>query len=192
MAYWPTRRNSWDDIIKIGRTHLADATPIRLGQEFSGYARQIELSIDRARQAIEAVCELPAGGTAVGTGINTHPRFGAKVAAVLARETGIAFVEAANHFEANANRDGLVECSGQLRTIAVSLFSLLEQYPLAGKRPALRLLRDQAARPPAGFVDHARQSESGDVREHDAGLRRRDRSAIRPWPSRAPPAAISS
>ncbi len=114
----------WDDIIKIGRTHLADATPIRLGQEFSGYTRQAELAVERAQRASAAVCELPAGGTAVGTGINTHPQFGAKVAETLARETGVPFTEAANHFEANANRDGLVECSGQLRAIAVSLFSL--------------------------------------------------------------------
>ncbi len=118
------KAKQWDDIIKIGRTHLADATPIRLGQEFSGYARQLELSVQRARRALAAVCELPAGGTAVGTGINTHPQFGAKAAEVLARETGVKFVEAVNHFEANANRDGLVECSGQLRAIAVSLFSL--------------------------------------------------------------------
>ena len=118
------KSQEWDRIIKIGRTHLADATPIRLGQEFSGYVRQLELSLERARRALEAIRELPAGGTAVGSGINTHPRFGAKVAEILARDTGIAFVEAKNHFEANASRDGLVECSGQLRAIAVSLFSI--------------------------------------------------------------------
>ncbi len=118
------KARAWDDIIKIGRTHLADATPIRLGQEFSGYARQLALSVERAQRALAAVSELPAGGTAVGTGINTHPQFGAKVASTLAQETRIGFVEAANHFEANANRDGLVECSGDLRAIAVSLFSM--------------------------------------------------------------------
>jgi fumarate hydratase class II len=125
----------WDDIIKIGRTHLADATPIRLGQEFSGYARQLELGVERARRALEAVRELPAGGTAVGTGINTHPRFGAKVAEVLARETGVPFVEAKNHFEANASRDGLVECSGELRAIAVSLFSVANNIRWLGSGP---------------------------------------------------------
>jgi fumarate hydratase class II len=125
----------WDDIIKIGRTHLADATPIRLGQEFSGYARQLELSGERARRALEAVRELPAGGTAVGTGINTHPRFGARVAEVLAQETGVPFVEARNHFEANANRDGLVECSAELRTIAVSLFSVANNIRWLGSGP---------------------------------------------------------
>jgi fumarate hydratase class II len=129
------KARQWDDVIKIGRTHLADATPIRLGQEFSGFARQVELSIERARRAIDAVCELPAGGTAVGTGINTHPKFGKLVAEILARETGIAFVEAANHFEANANRDGLVEASGQLRTIAVALFTLANNIRWLGSGP---------------------------------------------------------
>ena len=114
----------WDPIIKIGRTHLADATPLRLGQEFGGFARQLQLSVERAKRALAAVQELPAGGTAVGSGINTHPEFGRRVAAVLARETGIPFVEAANHFEANAQRDGLVECHGQLRTIAVTLLNV--------------------------------------------------------------------
>ncbi|MGF1582635.1 MAG: class II fumarate hydratase [Gemmataceae bacterium] len=118
------KAEQWDDIIKIGRTHLADATPIRLGQEFSGYARQLELSVERAQRALTAILELPAGGTAVGTGINTHSQFGQKVAEVLAKETGVAFLEAKNHIEANANRDGLVECSGQLRSIATTLFHL--------------------------------------------------------------------
>ncbi|MEX0712911.1 MAG: class II fumarate hydratase [Pirellulales bacterium] len=125
----------WDSIIKIGRTHLADATPLRLGQEFGGFARQVELSIERARRAQQAVLELPAGGTAVGTGINTHPEFGRRVAAVLARETGIPFVEAANHFEANAQRDALVECHGQLRTIAATLFNVANNVRWLGSGP---------------------------------------------------------
>jgi fumarate hydratase, class II len=129
------KAKAWDDIIKIGRTHLADATPIRLGQEFSGYARQIELSLDRAQRALQAILELPAGGTAVGTGINTHPKFGAKVAEVLAKETGVAFVEAKNHFEANANRDGLVDCSGNLRAVAVTLFNISNNIRWLGSGP---------------------------------------------------------
>jgi len=129
------KAKKWDAIIKIGRTHLADATPIRLGQEFSGYARQLELSVQRAQRALEALRELPAGGTAVGTGINTHPKFGAKVAEVLAKETGIPFVEAVNHFEANANRDGLVECSGNLRAVAVTLFTLANNIRWLGSGP---------------------------------------------------------
>jgi fumarate hydratase class II len=118
------KASQWADVLKIGRTHLADATPLTLGQEIGGTARQLELSVDRARRAIDAVRELPVGGTAVGSGINTHPEFGSRVAENLAGQTGIAFVEAANHFEANAQRDGLVECHGQLRAIAVTLFNV--------------------------------------------------------------------
>ena len=114
----------WQDVLKIGRTHLADATPLSLGQEIGGMARQLELSVQRAERALEAVLELPVGGTAVGTGINTHPEFARRVCASLAAETGIPFVEAADHFEANAQRDGLVECHGQLRTIAATLFNV--------------------------------------------------------------------
>jgi len=118
------KATAWDKIIKIGRTHLADATPLRLGQEFAGFARQLELSVQRSERAMAAVLELPAGGTAVGSGINTHPEFGRRVAEALAKETGVPFVEARNHFEANAQRDGLVECSGQLRTVATTLFNV--------------------------------------------------------------------
>ena len=129
------KAKKWDDIVKIGRTHLADATPIRLGQEFSGYVRQLERSRQQARQAKAAILELPAGGTAVGTGINTHPKYGAKTAEHLAKETGIPFVEAPNHFEANAQRDGLVECSGQLRAIAVTLFNVSNNIRWLGSGP---------------------------------------------------------
>ncbi|MCB9874086.1 MAG: class II fumarate hydratase [Planctomycetaceae bacterium] len=118
------KAKEWDKVIKIGRTHLADATPLRLGQEIGGFARQMQMSVARAERGIDSVLELPAGGTAVGTGINTHPEFGKRVAACLASETGIAFVEAENHFEANAQRDGLVECHGQLKTIASTLFNV--------------------------------------------------------------------
>ena len=118
------KAKEWDQVIKIGRTHLMDATPLRLGQEIGGLARQIELSVQRAQQAIDAVLELPAGGTAVGSGINTHPEFGRRVAQALADETGIAFVEAEDHFEANAQRDGLVSAHGSLRTIATTLFNV--------------------------------------------------------------------
>ena len=129
------KARAWDDIIKIGRTHLADATPIRLGQEFSGYARQLELCVAKAEWAMKSIVELPAGGTAVGTGINTHPQFGRRVAEALAKETGVPFVEAVNHFEANANRDGLVECSGQLRAIAVALFTVANNIRWIGSGP---------------------------------------------------------
>ncbi|EAQ82560.1 class II fumarate hydratase [Blastopirellula marina] len=125
----------WDKIIKIGRTHLMDATPLRLGQEFGGFARQIELSIERARVAQDAVLELPVGGTAVGTGINTHPEFSKRVAAELATGTGIPFVEAVNHFEANAQRDGLVQCHGILKTIANTLFNVSNNIRWLGSGP---------------------------------------------------------
>jgi len=129
------KAKEWDKIIKIGRTHLADATPLRLGQEFGGFARQLELSIGRAETAIEAVLELPVGGTAVGSGINTHPEFGRRVSNCLNEETGIAFVEAANHFEGNAQRDGLVECHGQLKMIATTLFNVSNNIRWLGSGP---------------------------------------------------------
>jgi fumarate hydratase class II len=125
----------WDKIIKIGRTHLADATPLRLGQEFSGFARQLALSVQRAESAMRAILELPVGGTAVGSGLNTHPEFGRRVAEVVAKETGLAFVEASNHFEANSQRDGLVECHGQLRAIATTLFNVANNIRWLGSGP---------------------------------------------------------
>lgn len=125
----------WDKVIKIGRTHLMDATPLRLGQEFGGFARQIELSIQRAERALTAVLELPVGGTAVGSGINTHPEFGKRAAAAVAEKTGIPFVEAENHFEANAQRDGLVECHSELKTIASTLFNVANNIRWLGSGP---------------------------------------------------------
>ena len=135
QATLASKAEAWDRVIKIGRTHLMDATPIRLGQEFSGFARQLEWSIGRAERALESVLELPVGGTAVGTGINTHPEFGRRVSQVLSDETGIAFVEATNHFEANAQRDGLVECHSELKTIAVTLFNVANNIRFLGSGP---------------------------------------------------------
>jgi fumarate hydratase, class II len=112
------------DVIKIGRTHLMDATPVRLGQEFSGYAKQVEHGKLRAGNAIAAIEELALGGTAVGTGLNCHPEFAARVMGYLWNRTGVAFREARNHFEAQGAKDGLVEASAQLRTISVSLFKI--------------------------------------------------------------------
>jgi fumarate hydratase class II len=129
------KAQKWDKIIKIGRTHLADATPLRLGQEFSGFARQLELSVHRANQALKAVLELPVGGTAVGTGINTHPDFSRETCAALAKKTGLAFFEAENHFEGNAQRDALVECHGQLRVIATTLFNVANNIRWLGSGP---------------------------------------------------------
>ena len=129
------KAQQWDKIIKIGRTHLMDATPLRLGQEFGGFARQIELSIERAKLAAKAVLELPVGGTAVGSGINTHPEFGRRVSENLAQQTGIPFVEAVDHFEANAQRDGLVESHGQIKSIAMTLFNVANNIRWLGSGP---------------------------------------------------------
>ncbi len=129
------KATAFDDTVKIGRTHLQDATPIRLGQEFSGYAAQLNLSVKRAQKAIKALSELAIGGTAVGTGINTHPAFGSTVCERLAGETGIAFVEAENHFEAQASKDGVCEASGQLRTIAVAMSKVANDIRMLSSGP---------------------------------------------------------
>ena len=118
------KASEFQGVLKIGRTHLADATPLTLGQEFSGFARQLELSARRAERALDAVRELPVGGTAVGTGINAHRDFGRRVSEILARETNVPFTEAENHFEANAQRDALVEAHGELRAVAATLFNV--------------------------------------------------------------------
>jgi len=130
------KAEAWQDVLKIGRTHLADATPLSLGQEIGGLARQLELSRQRAEAAVEALRELPVGGTAVGTGINTHREFGPRVSKLLAGETGIPLVEAADHFEAAAQRDALVACGGHLRTIAATLFNVANNVRWLGSGPS--------------------------------------------------------
>jgi fumarate hydratase class II len=112
------------DIRKIARTHLQDAVPMTLGQEFSGYARQAELGIERLRSLAERLSELALGGTAVGNGLNAHPQFASRVIAAISQETGVAFREAKNHFEAQAAQDAVVETSGMLKTVAVSFIKI--------------------------------------------------------------------
>lgn len=129
------KADEWADVLKIGRTHLADATPMTLGQEFSGLARQMELAAEDARNAEVALYELPAGGTAVGSGINTHPKFAAEVARFLTEKTGIPFREAANHFEANAQRTGVVRCHALLKAIAVTLMNVANNIRWLGSGP---------------------------------------------------------
>ena len=129
------KAKAFDPIVKIGRTHLADATPIRLGQEFSGSARQVELSIQRVQSVRTNLSELALGGTAVGTGINTHPEFSKRVIAILNRETGCTFKEAENHFEAQAAKDAVVEASGALKTAAVSLMKIANDIRWLGSGP---------------------------------------------------------
>ncbi len=125
--FWP--------VIKTGRTHLQDATPIRLGQEFKGYAGQVEESIRRAKAAVDELARIPLGGTAVGTGINTHPQFARLAAARLARATGVAVKETPNHFHAQATLDVLVAAHGGLRTIATSLWKIGSDVRLMGTGP---------------------------------------------------------
>lgn len=123
------------DVVKSGRTHLMDATPITLGQEFSGYATQVRYGIERVRAALPRLCELPLGGTAVGTGINTPPGFSARVIELIAEHTGLPLTEAPNHFEAQAAQDSLVETSGAVRTIAVSLVKIANDLRWMGSGP---------------------------------------------------------
>ncbi|MGH3386600.1 MAG: class II fumarate hydratase [Nocardioidaceae bacterium] len=123
------------DVVKAGRTHLMDATPVTLGQEFGGYAAQVRHGIERVQSALPRVAELPLGGTAVGTGINTPPGFSARVIEILAAETGLPLTEARDHFEAQGARDGLVELSGQLRTVAVSLTKICNDLRWMGSGP---------------------------------------------------------
>jgi fumarate hydratase class II len=129
------KAKQWQDVLKIGRTHLADAVPMTLGQEFGAFARQLELSIERAEQALQQVLELPAGGTAVGSGLNTHPEYGNKLAAELARLTSIPFVEAKDHFEANAQRDGLVTAHALIKAISVTMMNVANNIRFLGSGP---------------------------------------------------------
>ncbi|ATW50290.1 class II fumarate hydratase [Streptomyces peucetius] len=126
-------------VVKAGRTHLMDATPVTLGQEFGGYAAQIRYGIERLKVSLPRLAELPLGGTAVGTGINTPPGFSAAVIAEVARATGLPLTEARDHFEAQGARDGLVETSGQLRTVAVSLTKICNdlRWMASGPRTGL-------------------------------------------------------
>ncbi|MEX5299312.1 class II fumarate hydratase [Kocuria sp. CPCC 205292] len=123
------------DVVKSGRTHLMDATPVTLGQEFGGYAAQVRYGIERVQSSLPRVAEVPLGGTAVGTGINTPAGFSARVIELLAEETGLPITEARNHFEAQANRDGLVEASGQLRNVAYSYMKINNDLRWMGSGP---------------------------------------------------------
>ncbi|MDJ0342722.1 class II fumarate hydratase [Streptomyces sp. H10-C2] len=127
------------DVVKSGRTHLMDATPVTLGQEFGGYAAQIRYGVERLRAALPRLAELPLGGTAVGTGINTPPGFSAAVIAEVARATGLPLTEARDHFEAQGARDGIVETSGQLKTVAVGLTKIANdlRWMASGPRTGL-------------------------------------------------------
>lgn len=129
------KQKEFQSIVKIGRTHLMDATPLTLGQEFSGYATQLKHTIQRVKNTLPHLYELALGGTAVGTGLNTHPKFAVEAAAEIAKETGIPFVSAENKFEALASHDALVEVSGALNSAAVSLMKVANDIRLLGSGP---------------------------------------------------------
>jgi fumarate hydratase class II len=142
------------DVVKIGRTHLQDATPVMLGQELSGYATQIRHSKVRAANVIIALLELPLGGTAVGTGINSHPDFAKRAIAKIAEKTGIRFEEASNHFEAQAAKDGIVQASGYLKTIAVSMTKIANdiRWLASGPRCGIGELNIPATQPGSSIM----------------------------------------
>jgi fumarate hydratase, class II len=137
------KAEEFTDTVKSGRTHLMDATPVTLGQEFSGYARQVTNGVERLRDTLPRLGELPLGGTAVGTGVNTPPGFAPAVIRLLADETGLPLTEARDHFEAQGARDALVEASGQLRVIAAGLYKIANdiRWMGSGPRAGLRELR---------------------------------------------------
>jgi len=125
----------FDDVVKSGRTHLMDAVPVTLGQEFAGYAAQVRQGIARVEDAMPRLGQIPLGGTATGTGLNTHPEFAPRVREYLSRETGLTVSAPADHFEAQAARDGLVEASGALKVVAVSLTKIANDLRLMGSGP---------------------------------------------------------
>jgi fumarate hydratase class II len=133
------KRDEFASVVKSGRTHLMDATPVTLGQEFGGYAAQVRTGVERLNATLPRLAELPLGGTAVGTGINMPPGFAAAVIADLAATTGLPLTEARNHFEAQGAQDGLVEASGQLRTVAVSLYKISNDLRWMGSGPSAGL-----------------------------------------------------
>ncbi|MGK7310949.1 MAG: class II fumarate hydratase [Candidatus Longimicrobiales bacterium M2_2A_002] len=144
----------FDGLVKSGRTHLMDATPIRLGQEFSGYAAQVEHAIRRVKEASEDMAELPLGGTAVGTGINTHPDFARKTIERVSERVGLGFVEAPNHFERQASRDTIVQAHGALNTLAVSLTKIANdlRWLASGPRAGLAEITLPATQPGSSIM----------------------------------------
>jgi fumarate hydratase class II len=144
----------FDDVPKTGRTHLMDAMPVRLGQEFGGYAAQIELSIERLEGVMARLCELPLGGTAVGTGINSHKEFGSRIAAALAHETGVPFKETRNHFAAQATLNTVTELSGALKTLATALYKIANdlRWMNSGPQAGLQEIRLPALQPGSSIM----------------------------------------
>jgi len=129
------KAKEFDDIVKSGRTHWMDAVPVTLGQEFAGYAAQVSQGVARVEDALPRLGQIPLGGTATGTGLNTHPEFAARVREILSKETGLTISAPADPFEAQAARDGIVEVSGALKTVAVSLTKVANDIRFLGSGP---------------------------------------------------------
>ena len=148
------KADAFDHVLKSGRTHLMDATPVRLGQQFGGYAHQLTKGIERVRGASEGLAELALGGTAVGTGINTHPEFAKKTIARVVEELGIDFREAENHFEAQAAKDAVVDAAGTLNTIAVSYFKIADdlRWLASGPTSGISEIRIPAIQPGSSIM----------------------------------------
>ena len=161
--------------LKIGRTHLQDATPIRLGQEFGGYASMIRHGEKRVKNALPHLLELALGGTAVGTGVNAHPRFASMVIKRIRQLTGLPFREAENHFEAQGAKDAVVEASSALKTLSVSLTKIANDVRWLASGPRGGIGEIQFAGTSAGIVDHARENQPGHPRDPDPDLRPGDR-----------------
>src|SRR5206468_1138554 len=126
------KAKEFDDVVKSGRTHLMDAVPVTLGQEFGGYAAQVRQGIARVQDALPRLGQIPLGGTATGTGLNTHPEFAERVRKILSADTGLSIDAPADPFEAQAARDGIVEASGALKTLAVSLTKIANDIRYLG------------------------------------------------------------
>jgi len=148
------KARAFDDIVTIGRTHLQDATPIRLGQVFGGYFRQVSIASGELERALDGLCELPLGGTAVGTGLNTHPEFAQRVIAGLAEITGLPLREAKDHFAAQAGKEQVVAASGALKTTAVALFKIANdiRFLASGPRCGLGELQLPAVQPGSSIM----------------------------------------
>ena len=148
------KAEAFDHIVKSGRTHLMDATPVRLGQQFGGYAHQLTKGIERVRRASEELAELALGGTAVGTGMNTHPEFAARVIALVSEELDLEFREAENHFEAQAAKDAAVSAAGALNTIATSFFKIADdvRWLASGPTSGISEIRLPAVQPGSSIM----------------------------------------
>ena len=153
------KAEQWEDIIKIGRTHMQDATPITLGQEWSGYAGMLADNLERIEDALKGVYRLALGGTAVGTGINSAPGFDVAAAAEIAKLTGLPFVSAPNKFTVQGAHDDLVQLSGTLRTLAVSLYKIANDIRLLSCGPRAGIRRTGDPRQRARLVNHAGQGK---------------------------------